>query len=864
MRLLLIGCLGFLVLLAAMPSASGEGSEDLLVRRFTLPASPLEIRQAAKAGRFFDTMARRAGVLGTEGEGFEAWAYPLKLFHDCRIRVAVRDTDEIVDLGSRTDLVLVRPESTTLISTHSLFTIRQIFFTPLDRPGTVVLLDIDTARPLTLSVSFVPDLKPMWPAGLGGQYASWDEERRIFVISESRRKYNGLVGCPAAARGSTTPAHELGKGSVTFDINVDPQTARRFLYPIVIAGGQTGREVALKEYDALLRRIPEEYQRSADHFRSLRENLLSVETPEEELNLALEWAKIALDKGVVTNPDLGTGLIAGWGPSGESARPGFGWFFGGDTYLNQYAISGYGAFDVMREAFRFLQKRQRADGKMMHELTQSAGWLRWFEDYPYGYYHGDTTPFYITSFYDYYRQSGDRDLLHESWESLKRAYTYCKSTDEDGDGLMDNTKAGLGASELGALLEGLRTDILLGALSPAAWRAMGTMAATMGDVEIREEAQLLFVKALRSANERFWNPQLQSFVHALTKSGGQNPEITAWPALGIMLGTLRGARADATAERMASSALAVDWGTRMLANTSKAYSPAAYNDGAVWPFLTGLVAAAEFECHRSFSGYQLVMANARLTWAGALGAHPELLSGDYYRPLETAVPHQLFSSGGVVTPLVHGLLGLQGDAPNETVSFAPHFPPWWNHVRILRYRVGSRTFDITFERSVGRQRYIVEASAPGYRLNLSPALGLLASMRTVTVNGQNVRFKTEAGGDQDLHCSVAMELGRHTEISLDYEAGIQIDAPLTSPLPGDTSRGLKILSTHGDGSRFTALLEGLAGETYRLRAWTPLRLEGVTGGTVVDPESKIIEVSFPASNERTFAGRTLEIRLKKQ
>jgi hypothetical protein len=299
--------LSFFLVFLCLGSAGDAG----LVPRFVLPASPIEIRQPAKPGRFFDAMARRAGVMGTEGEGFEAWVYPLKLLHDCRIRVGVQGTDEIVDLGARSDLVTVRPESVTLTSTHSLFTIRQIFFTPLNEPGSVLLLDIDAARPLTLSISFVPDLRPMWPAGLGGQYASWNEERRLFVISESRRKYNGLIGCPAGERGSTTPAHELGKGSVSFDIKVDPLMARKYFYPIVIAGGQDGRESAYEAYSSLLRTIPREYDKLVEHYRSLHEDLLGIETPEKELDLALEWAKVALDKGLVANPDLGTGLIAG-------------------------------------------------------------------------------------------------------------------------------------------------------------------------------------------------------------------------------------------------------------------------------------------------------------------------------------------------------------------------------------------------------------------------------------------------------------------------------------------------------------------------------------------------------------------------
>jgi hypothetical protein len=476
-----------LALFLASPALAAEPIAGL-VERFALPLSPIEIRQAAKRGRFFDTMARRAGVLGAEGQDFEAWVYPLKLLHDCHLHAVIEGTDEAVDLGSRVDFVTVRPESVTLTATHSLFTVRQIFFTPLDQAGTVLLLDIDTARPLTLTVSFVPDLKPMWPAGLGGQYASWSDERRLFVISESRRKYNGLIGCPAGVHGTSTPAHELGKGSVSFDIKVDPETARRYFYPIVIVGSQTGRDDAYRTYNTSLASIRGEYDKLVRHFSEIRENLLSIETPEPELNFGFEWAKVALDKGLVNNPDLGTGLIAGWGPSGESARPGFGWFFGGDTFLNQFAISSIGDFSTLRQAFGFLQQRQRSDGKMMHELTQSAAWLRWFEEYPYGYYHGDTTPFYIAAFYDFYRQSGDGEFLKQSWDSLKRAYAYCKSTDADGDGLMDNARAGLGASELGSLLEGLRTDILLGALSPAAWRAMAAMSDIMGDTQTHGEA----------------------------------------------------------------------------------------------------------------------------------------------------------------------------------------------------------------------------------------------------------------------------------------------------------------------------------------------------------------------------------------
>ena len=66
---------------------------------------------------------------------------------------------------------------------------------------------------------------------------------------------------------------------------------------------------------------------------------MMIKTPESDLDIAFEWAKVSLDKGLVDNPQLETGLVAGYGVSGKTHRPGFAWFFGGDTCLNSLAIN---------------------------------------------------------------------------------------------------------------------------------------------------------------------------------------------------------------------------------------------------------------------------------------------------------------------------------------------------------------------------------------------------------------------------------------------------------------------------------------------------------------------------------------------
>src|SRR5207247_2635444 len=83
-------------------------------------------------------------------------------------------------------------------------------------------------------------------------------------------------------------------------------------------------------------------------------------------------AKVGIDKGLATNPLLGTGLLAGFRSSGESERPGFAWFFGRDALWTALAADAAGAFDTTKQALDFLRKYQRQDGKIPHEVSQSA------------------------------------------------------------------------------------------------------------------------------------------------------------------------------------------------------------------------------------------------------------------------------------------------------------------------------------------------------------------------------------------------------------------------------------------------------------------------------------------------------------
>jgi len=138
-----------------------------------------------------------------------------------------------------------------------------------------------------------------------------------------------------------------------------------------------------------------------------------------------------------------------------------------------------------------------------------------------------------------------------------------------------------------------------------------------------------------------------------------------WPATAAAFGLFDGERGRQTMRALAVSAITTDWGARMLSAASELYDPLHYNMGAVWPFVTGFVALGHYEYERPWSAFPLVEALAQLTFDFARGRHVELLSGAYYRPLDTAVPHQFLASSMLVSPIVSGMLGWSPDAPRR-------------------------------------------------------------------------------------------------------------------------------------------------------------------------------------------------------
>src|SRR5271156_4817381 len=136
------------------------------VDAFSMKEDGLAIRRHVEAGKPFTVAGARGVMLGQQEGTFEAWVLPVKLLSHFAIRANVEGYSVPIDLNSAAAEIEVFPDHTVITYSHIAFTIRQIMFAPDDAEdgtGAVVLFQIDSTRPMDLTFSFTPEMRPMWP-----------------------------------------------------------------------------------------------------------------------------------------------------------------------------------------------------------------------------------------------------------------------------------------------------------------------------------------------------------------------------------------------------------------------------------------------------------------------------------------------------------------------------------------------------------------------------------------------------------------------------------------------------------------------------------------------------------------------------
>ena len=844
----------------SLVAVSAQTSPDqTLVTKFQLKKSGLELERRTQLGSFFDVIGHKSAVLGYENRSLEAWVYPLKILDDFELSFRIegyplefRGPDIAVQINAR-------PEATIFTYSHAAFTVRQIIYAPVDEPGIIMLLDIKTVLPMTVTASFRPRLKLAWPAGLMTGNLEWDEKQHVYYITEESKRFVGMIGSPAARDISVMPYQEEPR-DVPVRLSIEPaaDALKSHFIPIVIAGSVEGRNKAKESYQRLLTSAQALYEKNVSYYERLQNETTNITTPDERLNKAFAWAKVGIDKGIATNPLLGTGLVAGFRTSGDSERPGFAWFFGRDSLWTSLAINSYGDFGTTRTALEFLKKFQRADGKIPHEISQSASLIPWFTDYEFPWNSADGSPLYVISHGDYWRATGDKDFLKANWDSIVKAYRFSAASDTDGNQLIENstgTKFGHGWVEGGGLYPP-HEEIYMQGLWIEASRSLAEMADAVNDSGLAGTARANAERTRVAMEQTYWLADRSYYAFATKRPPADPPkadpgpnlarrqarmeelskatiidEDTVLPAVPLWWRTASDDRAQLEIDHLGSGRMATDWGSRIISNESKLYDPLSYHYGSVWPLFTGWASTGAYRYGRPHVGYQSLMSNALLTYTNALGYVTELLSGDFNAPFGRSSHHQVWSEAMVVTPTIRGLLGLEAVAGGKELRFEPQLPANWDRVEVRSVAVGNTKYDLNLSRAAGRLTITTKRSASNaaatpdkIRLTIAPSFPLDANVRAVTVQGRRVKFETSQTGDVQ-RTPVSIDMGQESvEVVFSYDEGTDVYSAQEIPGPGAMNQGLRVLRSRADIAGLHLVLEGLGSRSYSLLVRSPKEL----------------------------------------
>ena len=680
--------------------------------------APLAISREVVPDKPFSVIGSRGALLGHQNGMYEAWIFPWKIFSGMRITAEMQDYPVPIDVNQHAAEIDVTPDHTTITYSHQNFTVKQIMIAPketTERAGVLIFYTIQAVRPITLTFSFEPVMQRMWPADSEGHpSADWVRTAGasgFYMVEDTFPDHYAALAMPGAEPGIPPPYDENATPwPVQFILHYDPKRDAGKLFPFLITFADHTPSVsqadAAKSLATLGGAAESIYRMNESYYQGFLAQHTSIDTPDPDLNAAFSWAEASIDQlRVRTQEDQNqSALTAGFLASGDSARPGFGWFFGRDALWSLYAVNSYGDFETARQEIAFLLQRQRADGKIMHEWSQTAGLVDW-RSLPFEYAAADSTALLQMAVDDYLRISGDAAFVRANWDALALAWQF-EISHVSADGIYNNQE---GSGWVESWVPSMpHQEIYLAALDEQASLAFADLAQTAGHSDLAQAAKQRAAKIGEAIEKEYFLPAsgLYAFSHHTDGSTDDTP--TIFPSVAWWDGTFKLDHTDQMFARWASSEFSTDWGTRILSDRVSFYDPISYHQGTVWPLYTGWVSLAEYRAGHELSGYAHLMQNANLTWAQDLGSVTELLSGQFYQATGRSTAHQLWSSAMVISPVLRGMFGLEWNAASQTLTVTPHLPADWKTATIRHLPFAENNLDLTFTRR--GQELMVQAS----------------------------------------------------------------------------------------------------------------------------------------------------------
>ncbi|MDB5491207.1 MAG: amylo-alpha,6-glucosidase [Micavibrio sp.] len=355
-------------------------------------------------------------------------------------------------------------------------------------------------------------------------------------------------------------------------------------------------------------------------------------------------------------------------------------------------------------------------GKIFHERrggeSSESGQNR-FENYYGGV---DTTLLYIRTHLEYFKRTNDAEFLKQEWPHIEMAINWMiEYGDPDKDGLIKHIipadRSGLTVqswmdsgdamnNEKGELPDGPLAICEVQGHAYAAYRAAAEMAETLGlkaDAELYQSHADLTKKAF---DEKFWSPQLGTYLRALD---GDQPCLVKGSNPGQLLDTgiiATREKTDAVVRTLMAQDSFSGWGLRTRAQGQACSNDIAYHNGSVWPHDTAIAVKGMFLTHPD-EAYKTM--KALVDAACGFPGHrlPELFSGaargDGSKPDDypaACCPHA-WSSAAPIQMLVAALGMTVDPIAGEVKVKRRNLPEWMGTITVHNLQAGDKTLSLT-------------------------------------------------------------------------------------------------------------------------------------------------------------------------
>jgi len=483
-----------------------------------------------------------------------------------------------------------------------------------------------------------------------------------------------------------------GRSCLEYHFQLLPKDEKKLI--LAVAGNLISEEAAVRTFGDLIKDYASLFEETTRRRSWIITKTINIETPDENLDKALNWAKVDLDLLLHEHPGIGLGFFAG--------LPWFTMFWGRDSGWILPAVDNYGDFESVYGALSTLAKYQAKASGQFHGHKFHAGEIpnEIRMDGTVTYYSADATPLFVIAAHHHHMWSGDSKFLNLIYPNVVKAVEWGFLADEDKDGLIEHFGDGKSSATWMDSYYRAKSAIEVEALWSHALKCASSFASIMGDTVLSQRWQEAALQVQEKLGSRYWNATDKYFYDTITPEGNPDPSLTANPIVPVIFNMVEQEKAEAVTAKLESPEFTTNWGVRSRARNDQQYHPQAYHKGSIWGLTTGWAALAEYALGKR-EGIRYLRTLTDLMTIGCLGAIPEILDGDTGTP--AGCPLQGWSSSMLIQGVVEGLFGVHPNALTKSVTINPTLPKEWQTAQIKQLHIGDASIEAKYHQEENTQ-----------------------------------------------------------------------------------------------------------------------------------------------------------------